>query len=329
MFRDWEAAYLKDKKYRDIFKALKGGNFSGRETYALMEDKMFHDGKICVPKELVDSVLSYWHQHETPHSSGPVMATDLQHRMEIDDMDKRCKALASSCSQCQAAQPPNFRRTGKLLPHPVPDRVMDKVAMDLFHFTPCTVDGIKYDTALLITDLKSGYIVCVPTTEAGLTAEKTGKLTVQHWLSVFDIPSGIICDRGPQFAGSWYRGLCAGLGIHNHYVTVGRHQGNPAEGAGRQVKAMLRKALASTTKYTWVDLLPVLLRRYHNTPNLTGLSPNEILFGRKRLGPGPALPQFRKLPSVDTWFKIQSEMEELISKTLKTARSKQAEQYNK
>ena len=45
---------------------------------------------------------------------------------------------------------------------------------------------------------------------------------------------------------------------------------------------MLRKELASEKYFLWLQILFALLRRYHNTPFYHGLSPNEIVFGRKK-----------------------------------------------
>ena len=45
---------------------------------------------------------------------------------------------------------------------------------------------------------------------------------------------------------------------------------------------MLRKELASEKDFHWLDILFTLPRRYHNTPLYHGLSPNEIVFGRKK-----------------------------------------------
>ena len=45
---------------------------------------------------------------------------------------------------------------------------------------------------------------------------------------------------------------------------------------------MLRKELASEKDFHWLEVLFALLRRYHNTPLYHGLSPNEIVFGRKK-----------------------------------------------
>ena len=45
---------------------------------------------------------------------------------------------------------------------------------------------------------------------------------------------------------------------------------------------MLRKEVASEKGFHWLEILFVLLRRYHNMPLYYGLSPNEIAFGRKK-----------------------------------------------
>ena len=63
--------------------------------------------------------------------------------------------------------------------------------------------------------------------------------------------------------------------IHSHRVL-------PGERAIRSIINMLRKELASEKDFHWLEVLFALLRRYHNTPLYHGLSPNEIVFGRKK-----------------------------------------------
>ena len=42
--------------------------------------------------------------------------------------------------------------------------------------------------------------------------------------------------------------------------------------------------------------------RYHRTMNHTGLSPNELAFGREKMGPGPVMYHPRQCYHASQWF---------------------------
>jgi hypothetical protein len=51
--------------------------------------------------------------------------------------------------------------------------------------------------------------------------------------------------------------------------------------AGQQLLERLRK-LNSREKINWVEALPIVVDRYHDTPGESGYSPYQIMFGRER-----------------------------------------------
>ena len=51
--------------------------------------------------------------------------------------------------------------------------------------------------------------------------------------------------------------------------------------AGQQLMERLRKMNAEVT-INWVEALPQVLDRFHDTPGESGFSPYQILFGRER-----------------------------------------------
>ena len=96
----------------------------------------------------------------------------------------------------------------------------------------------------------------------------------------------ITSDQGPHFAGAWFRGMCACLGIRQAFSQAYRSQANGrAERAGRQIMEWLAK-LQGEGEVGWVEALPVMLRQYHDAVGESGYSPYEIVFGRFRNLPG-------------------------------------------
>ena len=51
--------------------------------------------------------------------------------------------------------------------------------------------------------------------------------------------------------------------------------------AGKTFKMWLRKISEEEHK-CWVEMIPHVLRKYHDMPGVSGLSPYEIVYGRQR-----------------------------------------------
>ena len=56
-------------------------------------------------------------------------------------------------------------------------------------------------------------MVVTPHEQKGLTAEVAARAMVERWWQPFGIPSVVTSDQGPQFAGAFWRTLCAQLGV--------------------------------------------------------------------------------------------------------------------
>ena len=108
-------------------------------------------------------------------------------------------------------------------------------------------------------------------------------------MSNWDVPSEILTDSGKEFIGTWWENMCALLGVHHLRAGVYDHRALPAERAGRILINFLRKFPATEEDYNWLETIYCVLRRYHRTKNYTGLSPNELVFGREKMGPGPVM----------------------------------------
>ena len=85
---------------------------------------------------------------------------------------------------------------------------------------------------------------------------------------------------------------------------------------------ILRKFLATEKDYNWVEAIDCVLRRYHGTKKYTGLSPNELVFGRERMGPGPVMYHPRQCYDASQWFE---KIKELDSKWIRAKVESQAD----
>ena len=103
--------------------------------------------------------------------------------------------------------------------------------------------------------------------------------------------------------------MCALLGVHHLRAQVYDHQTFPAERAARILINILRKFLAPEKDYNWLETIYCVLRRYHRTMNYAGSSPNELVFGREKMGPGPVMYHPRQCYDASQWFEKIKELD--------------------
>jgi hypothetical protein len=170
---------------------------------------------------------------------------------------------------------------------------MVSVAIDLFKLPLVQIEGTKFDTLIVCVDRHSGWVVAIPELEKGLTGEKVAKAMVKHQWRPFGIPSQILSDQGSHFISAWWKNMCSLLGIRHAVSHAYHHRANGrAERAGQQIFERLRK-IQIEEKICWVEALPQILDRLHDTPGEGGLSPYQILFGREAFGRSPLQTPFR------------------------------------
>ena len=115
----------------------------------------------------------------------------------------------------------------------------------------------------------------------GLTGEWAAKRMYRNW-RMFGLPNVITSDLGSQFISSWWKTMCALLGVRMAYSQAYHHQGNGrAEVAGKHVLDRLRLCNQDTGE-SWVTLLPHVIDCIHDTVGEAGYSPYQIVFGRDR-----------------------------------------------
>ena len=148
-----------------------------------------------------------------------------------------------------------------MLPSELPDRPWQKVAVDLFE--------LKGHPYLLVIDYFSRYI------EVAKLSSTTSPDVSVHLQSMFarhGIPEQLISDNGPQFSSTSFAKFAEDYGF-THILTSPRYpQANgEVERAVQTVKNLLKK---TSDPYK-------ALMAYRATPLESGLSPAELLMGRK------------------------------------------------
>ncbi len=211
---------------------------------------------------------------------------------------------------------------------------MSSVAIDLFTLPETTCEGLTYNTLAVCVDRHSGWTVAVPIETSGpngkgVTGEQVAKLMLRHQWRPFGIPSVVTSDRGAHFISSWWQTLCGCLGIRVAYAQAYHHQANGrAERAGQEIMERARK-LHTEFGISWVEALPQILDRFHDTPGDTGLTPYEILFGRERPLAGRPYRPPRFADDAKAFVERLADIDKKVAEILNTRNQKDTERLNR
>jgi hypothetical protein len=291
---------------------------------------MYYQGKLCVPLDLCEAMVQDKHE-----SGGHVGQTRLLHELKLHYLfppsiilSKLIKKVRSSCLVCQKCDKPNWQKKGPIEFHPIPEKVMSSVGIDIFALPATTWEEQQYDCMVLCIDRLSGWVIARPSTKLGLTGSKAAHLLLDAGWDWFGIPHVITSDQGTQFVSSWWTTMCARLGIRHAYSQAHRPQANgKAERAGQSIIDLLRR-LNQDEGINWVEALPRVLTQYHDLPGPSGLSPFNIMFGRHRNLPNlPHIPT-RTCEDATQFLDRMEQLDQSIAQQLDKLHKQQADHIN-
>lgn len=292
---------------------------------------MYYEEKLCVPLALTGRVVRAHHAH-IGHIGGERLWKDLVRRFNFT-VSSRYRFLAMNiskeCEICQAHNYPTFQIKGPIEPTYIPSQLGMSLSVDLFMMPSVVWNKQHFDCMIVCVDRESGWMMVSPFQSKGLTAEKAATDMFSKWWLPFGIPSIITSDQGPQFAGAFWKTLCALFGVRSAYSQAYNPQANGrAEVAGKTFKTFLRK-IAEEEHECWVQLIPHVLRKYHDIPGPTGLSPYQIIFGRHR--PLAGLPYEIPKPAFDAeaFFLQMEKFDEMVANHMNALHQQKCEDYNK
>ena len=253
-------------------------------------------------KDLPSALLPYWSFRDLLSSSGslilkdeqilipPVMRPRIKNKlhsahMGVDSMLRRAKQavfwpgirhevkqMAEACEACARHKPSNQKEP--LKPQPDGDGPWMKVGVDL-----CELYGRTY---LITVDFYSSFVEVDVMTSTS-SAEVIKKLKAH--CARYGVFKEIVSDQGPQFTSALFKKWTKDWHIVHTMSSPYHHQANGrAEAAVKLVKNMLKKTFHSNG-----DQYEALLE-LRNTPRQdTGMSPAQLLFGRKTRALVPVL----------------------------------------
>ena len=147
----------------------------------------------------------------------------------------------------------------------------------------------------------------------------------------FGAPREICSDRGPQFVSQYFQTHCSKIGARSTMCLKGRHQGNgKAENTGKQLRRAIGKALTLRKGNNWAEVLPAVVRAWHETTGPPGYTPNEIVFGRHNRTKGPPLAEPKGVAQdAARYFQRREELIALARRAMIQVQETMAHKYNK
>ena len=180
-----------------------------------------------------------------------------------------------------------------MTPKPIPSEPMDSMALDVYPST--SHDREVYDRIPLCVCRLSGYLIAIPILkplhddkDEGLTGKTAAHLIMERWVDEFGAPREICSHRGPQIVSQYFQTLCSKVGARSTMCLAGRRQGNgKAKNTGKKLRRVVAKALTFTKANNLVEVLPAVVRAWHETTGLSGYTPNGIVFSKQNRTKGP------------------------------------------
>ena len=277
MHADWATEYRNCVTWSNTWHQIES-NQGWPIGYRVMDGKLIKDGVWCVPTALTGSILRE-HHRATGHTGGERLWREASRHFQFavpEEAKALCLRIQQMCEVCQACEHPRQPLRLRVYPTPIPPHIMTSVSIDLLQMPEVEEDGDKFNVFACCVDRHSGWMVTTLHHTRGLTAQRVAKEMYGKWWSPHGIPSVITSDRGPHFAGAWWRAMCGLHGIRHAYAQAYHHEGNGrAEVAGAQLQNRLRKLQADTC-VPWTQTIHRAVRHIHDAPGPSGLCPYEI-----------------------------------------------------
>jgi hypothetical protein len=327
--QNWSDFYSSCPTWKKLWQDTHSSDIVWLVNVKVFSERMFFEGRLCIPTQLQEKIILEHHIF-LAHIGGQKFWKYLSKQFifaQPSEAKKYAMAATKHCPTCEACIRPQSLRT-PISFSIVPPHLMHSVALDRFHMPVGKVEGQIFDIIAVCVDRLSGWVVAVPGQNKGLTGAKVAKAMLKNQWRPFGIPSIISTDQGSHFTGEWWKTMCAVLGIRQAYSQAYHHQANGrAEMAGRILLKKLRKIWIHN-KINWVEALPAILDRNHDTPGESGLTPYQILFGRDRPLANLPYPPPRECEDAKQFFKRMKFIDESVSKALNDLHAKRVEKIN-
>ncbi|CAG2215593.1 unnamed protein product [Mytilus edulis] len=223
--------------------------------------------RIVIPISLREQVLQLAHEG---HPGIVVMKTRLRSKVWWPGIDKSIEKFCRSCYGCQLVSQPS--KPEPLKRTELPSAPWQHLAADLLGPLPSN------HYMFVLVDYYSRYFEVAVT--KNISSENITSLISKFCLT-HGLPLSIHTDNGPQFVSQHFKNFMSEHGIVHHRTTPLWPQANgEVERQNRSI--MKRVKIAQAEGRDWKLELNKFLIMYRSTAHsTTGVSPSELLFGRK------------------------------------------------
>lgn len=238
--------------------------------------------QIVLPTMLRQPVLEIAHENFAGHLGIKKTCEKILANFYWPGLREDVKSYVNSCHTCQIAGKPNQTIPPyPLQPIAVPLEPFNKIIIDIVGPLPRTKKGNQY--ILTVLDPTTRYPEAFPIKNI---TSRTIVSKLRHLFTTFGIPQEIQSDQGTNFTSDLFRAVLNELGISQTLSTAYHPQSQGAlERCHQTLKSLLRK-FCHEQPLEWDEALPYVLFAIREAPNESlGVSPFELLFGRKVRGP--------------------------------------------
>ena len=297
-FCDLHGAYLHSPHFRNIYLYLlqnktphnlrkKSQIIAMASDYMLLDNLLFKITKDRITKEIkpllciltskVDQLLHYFHSSFMGGHMGITKTyMTLSQRFFCPNLAHHVWAYIIGCHICQTV------KLGKGIKRPFQKRIninvpaLCKMSMDIKHMPKS--QGFAF--ILVMVCEVSNFLVVAPLHSAQ-TIPVCNAIR-QRFIAHYGPPTHIICDQDPAFLSSLAQAFFQHFGIRLITVSPTNHKSLLAEHGIKSLAEILKCHLSGVGP-NWPDYLDFAMLCYNSfsTPNLDGLSPYELVYGRK------------------------------------------------
>ena len=149
----------------------------------------------------------------------------------------------------------------------------DLFQADLVEMIPYARENRGYRYILMVIDAYSKYLWAAPVKSKG---GKDVTEAMEQILSEGRVPQNLQTDHGREFYNPDFRQLMTRHNI-NHYSSYGTTKASIVERANRTIKNWMWRDFNYYGSYKWLDLLPVLIKRYNaRVHRTTRMAPKDV-----------------------------------------------------
>ena len=196
-------------------------------------------------------------------------------------MRQHVQEYVESCPICQRTKVKRHRSYGALQSLPLPSGKWKEITMDFVTDLPPSRDGSGrvFDSLFVVVDRYTKMAKYIPVLKT-ITAERLADVFIEHIVSQFGIPEGIVSDRGSVFTSAFWSQLCYCLRIKRRLSTAFHPQTDGQTERQNQSLEHYFRCYCNYLQDDWVQKAPLAEFAYNNSVHsTTGMSPFFAMYG--------------------------------------------------